>query len=589
MKKVAERRKKRKQSKRNAVVIGIAGSAAAILGGFLIWIFFLSPDAIVMPSVDSRIDFREQTKEQILTLLDHDKFYPGVSINDVNISGLTKAEVLEKFTKSNSDMPEFAYTIQMNGQSDVLDSSKIHTTSDIESVMDIAFLAGREADMSDVAEDTSEETRDDIYWSRRYASYMALQASPVRYELNYMSDVSSLELALQEMLEEKQMECVDAAVVDFDMETNTFVISEDQTGMEIDIDDAIAQLDRLVEAEAYEGLITVQTMVTEPEVTAEYLSSVMGYINKATSKCKKDSNRNTNIRLICEIIDGLILQPGEYFDFNERVGKRTAERGFKEAGAIISGDDGTEMGGGICQANSMIYHCALMAELQIDKRRPHSYPSDYLSGTGIDATVSWGGPEFRFTNTSDYPIVLRADFTDPMVTVEVYGRQRDDGLTIKIVGEVKSSESLENTYIADPTLLIGKTETDKKPRNRINAECWQVYYDKDGNKVNAVKAADSYYAGRGAEIRVGVLAPDGQHGTLDTKTGVVTPPEPLPTEPPVVTPEPTPDPNTNQDADSNTNPDTNQDPDVNPDSGTNQDSNSADVPDADTTPGEGEG
>ena len=65
------------------------------------------------------------------------------------------------------------------------------------------------------------------------------------------------------------------------------------------------------------------------------------------------------MRIASEAINGTVIYPGEVFDFNEIVGPRTAERGYKKA-TVFTGTTGTaqELGGGICQVSSTIFNAA---------------------------------------------------------------------------------------------------------------------------------------------------------------------------------------------------------------------------------------
>ena len=67
-------------------------------------------------------------------------------------------------------------------------------------------------------------------------------------------------------------------------------------------------------------------------------------------------NRTTNIRLSADAINNLVLNPGESFSFNQVVGQRTAERGYKPATVIVSGEYSEGIGGGICQTSSTLYN-----------------------------------------------------------------------------------------------------------------------------------------------------------------------------------------------------------------------------------------
>ncbi len=121
-----------------------------------------------------------------------------------------------------------------------------------------------------------------------------------------------------------------------------------------------------------------------------------------------------------------MLAPGEQFDYNAALGERTTERGYKAAGRIPEDEVVQEVGGGICQVSSMVYYAALLSNLQIDTRTCHYFPVSYVN-PGMDATVSWGGPEFRFTNDREWPIRIEAgvDESDKSVTVRFVGTDVD--------------------------------------------------------------------------------------------------------------------------------------------------------------------
>ena len=59
---------------------------------------------------------------------------------------------------------------------------------------------------------------------------------------------------------------------------------------------------------------------------------ISGFSTKFTSS---SANRINNIELATRAINGTTLMPGDTFSFNEIVGQRTRERGYKDAGVII--------------------------------------------------------------------------------------------------------------------------------------------------------------------------------------------------------------------------------------------------------------
>ncbi|HBD85810.1 MAG TPA: hypothetical protein DC001_00105, partial [Clostridiales bacterium] len=109
----------------------------------------------------------------------------------------------------------------------------------------------------------------------------------------------------------------------------------------------------------YGDTVMIPLTVTEPELTTEKLASMLfsDVLGTATTSLTGSSlNRITNITLSAGIINGTVLNPGETFSYNEAVGQRTAERGFKEAGAYSGGQVVQELGGGICQVSSTLYY-----------------------------------------------------------------------------------------------------------------------------------------------------------------------------------------------------------------------------------------
>lgn len=117
-------------------------------------------------------------------------------------------------------------------------------------------------------------------------------------------------------------------------------------------------------------------------------------------------NRTTNLKLACNAINGTILKPGEVFSFNQVVGIRSASKGYKPA-TIFTGSNSTaqSLGGGICQVASTLFNATLYANLGIVERHQHSQRVTYCP-LGRDAAIFWGSEDYKFKNTSEYPIKI---------------------------------------------------------------------------------------------------------------------------------------------------------------------------------------
>ena len=165
-------------------------------------------------------------------------------------------------------------------------------------------------------------------------------------------------------------------------------------------------------------------LLVEPEIFGEevFFQDVLGSCDTPHTK---DENRNHNLTLACAAIDGLILQPGETFSYNDTLGERTEARGYKRAGAYSGTALVQSFGGGICQGSSTLYYCTLIADLEIVHRVNHGYTVSYIP-IGLDATVNWGKPDYQFRNNFHFPIKLTAKVEDGYVKMQILGTDEKD-------------------------------------------------------------------------------------------------------------------------------------------------------------------
>lgn len=153
-----------------------------------------------------------------------------------------------------------------------------------------------------------------------------------------------------------------------------------------------------------------------------YFQDVLGFCQTPHSDSEK---RNTNLKLACEALNGVVLEPGETLSYNATLGQRTEEAGYQTAPAYSGTRLIDTLGGGICQVSSTLYLCSLYAELETVERVSHGYPASYMP-VGLDATVSWGTPDLKIKNSSDYPVKIVAEICDGFVRVWLMGTETRD-------------------------------------------------------------------------------------------------------------------------------------------------------------------
>jgi vancomycin resistance protein YoaR len=158
-----------------------------------------------------------------------------------------------------------------------------------------------------------------------------------------------------------------------------------------------------------------------PKVTEQQLQLVdRQRIGKYTTYFNPDNrSRTENIRLSSRAIDGVVLNPGDVFSFNQTVGQRTEERGYEPVTKIVQGEYSEGVGGGVSQTSSTLFNCVDNAGLEVLSRFSYSKTPTYVPA-GRDATVAWNEPDFRFRNNLNAPVVIRTKFKTDALTVEIY-------------------------------------------------------------------------------------------------------------------------------------------------------------------------
>lgn len=199
-------------------------------------------------------------------------------------------------------------------------------------------------------------------------------------------------------------------------------------------------------------------------------------------------NRKDNIALACRKIDGTILYPEDEFSFNDSVGRRTKENGFKSAYIIQDGQFVEGTGGGVCQVSSTLYNCALISNLAITCVRAHSLPVSYVAPS-FDAMVSTSS-DLRFVNTLSAPITIRMSADGNYVKAQMYGVE---SFEIKRRSQTLETIPFEIEYVDDTTLKDGEEVIDTYGKNGLKSQGFLDYYQ-DGKLIKSVLIRKDCYS-----------------------------------------------------------------------------------------------
>ena len=323
---------------------------------------------------------------------------------------------------------------------------------------------------------------------------------------------------LQAILDKYYVAPVDATYND------KFEVQEGKNGCGFDKDTVQSKLNET----AYGETIEIPFDIIVPENNAEALAAMLyrDTLGTHTATQSSSSNRQTNLRLACEAINGVILYPGDIFSYNETLGERTEEKGYKP-GASYSGDETVStIGGGICQVSSTLYYCAMQADLKILDRECHRYAAGYVP-LGMDATVNWGTLDFSFQNDKDYPIRIDASADGGSVTISLVGTDNKD-YYIKMEYVVTAYYTAKTTYkTMEPNNREGYKDGDyiTTPYNGYDVTTYRCKYSKATNElISKEQEAISKFARRDAVIcKIEGASGSTDTGTNDTGTGETLP------------------------------------------------------------------
>lgn len=338
-----------------------------------------------------------------------------------------------------------------------------------------------------------------------------------------------------DLLAISQEHCSQAVAAEF--EEKTYKVLGGTFGYAFDMDAATQALENAKYGDTFE----IPFAWTAPEVTAEELNAQLfrDELSTYTTNQYSDWNRCENLRLACEAVNGLILYPGDVFSYNGTLGERTEEKGYRPGASYVGGETVMDIGGGICQVSSTLYYCTVLADLEIVERDCHTYASSYTP-LSTDATVFWGGIDYKFKNNSTYPIRIEAESDGGKVTVRLIGTETKDYY-------VKFESVHLDTYPFDVVYEEMSADNPKgykdgqvitSPYTGYKSEGWIVRYDKQTDKeIDREKISTDKYHTRD-KVVVKIVEEEEENPTEPDPTEPE-PTEPTPTEPTPTEPEPT--------------------------------------------------
>ena len=318
------------------------------------------------------------------------------------------------------------------------------------------------------------------------------------------------DIDIEEIYNSVYKEAQDAYIIE-----EPFEVHKEENGIDFAI--SMQQAKELLkeEKESY----TIPLKITEPEIKIADLGDKLfkQTLSKYTTIYDAgNKNRSHNVALAAKTINGTVLLPGETFSYNGILGNTNKEKGYKLGTAYVGGKVVESYGGGICQVSSTLYNSVLYANLEIVERYNHSYIVNYVPA-GRDATVAYGGKDFKFKNNRNYPIKIVSSAKNGVVSISIMGIKEEIEYEVELTSQVLSTTPRSVIYEDNSDLEEGTQKIIQKGYDGKKSIAYKILKYNGKTISKTVLSKDTY------KPMTQII----QIGTKKVQTQETTPAEPL--------------------------------------------------------------
>lgn len=219
-----------------------------------------------------------------------------------------------------------------------------------------------------------------------------------------------------------------------------------------------------------------------PFLLAEHSSKLLRQVSPSLMPLQV--NKTQNLRLACDRIDGLILEPSDVFSFCHLIGRTSWLRGYRKGLEMHEGKMIGAYGGGLCQLANMLFWMALHLNLEIVERHRHEldlFPDDERTVPfGLGASVFFNYVDLRFRNTLDQSLLLRLQVEPPLLRGAIYSN-KERAFDVQIVEtehrffrDMEGVVWRENRVERQTTFRNGRPPVHEEIAHHLARVCYEV-------------------------------------------------------------------------------------------------------------------
>ena len=292
-------------------------------------------------------------------------------------------------------------------------------------------------------------------------------------------------------------------------EEGEFRITPEKKGRTIDIKGSISVIEQILNERWGQGAVTVKMKQKseKPSVTAEELEQIQDELGTFSTDAG-GGRRWLNLKRGSEMLDGSVLMPGQKLSVHDMTAPYDEDHGYVEAGSYEGGQVVDSYGGGICQVSTTLYNAALLAELKVVERHPHSMPVSYIE-LSRDAAIAGDYMDLVLQNPYDDPVYIEGMIDDEnRLCFTVYGKEtRPAGRRLEFQSETVEAEAYTVIYKENNKEPLGSVVCVSEPHEGKTARLWKSIYQ-NGQEISREKINSSKYEKTDKIVEVGTATAD---------------------------------------------------------------------------------
>lgn len=364
-----------------------------------------------------------------ITLLIHTNdgyIYRNVSINNIDVSGLTKSDATELLENKFK-----------------LEDLKIHYKDKIwkEKFSNLGFYY----DIKKAVDDAYDIGRADTILNNTIDIIGLYIGSNQDVHMGYVKDNDKLKSVIKRISEYIDSEPVQAVI---DANRGKIKIKAGKDGKRVKQEELFKNIENTISTSSINSIdVDIPIDTISPKLKYNQLKNINGMIAVYETRYPiKNISRAHNIAVTANKLDKQLIMPNQEISFLKLLGDVTVAQGFSRATIIVNNKFVDGVGGGVCQVSTTLYNAVLESGLTVKERTHHSLPVHYVP-LGRDATVAEGAPDLKYKNEYDFPVYIRMYASNGIMRTEVYGdttRARNIKIYSRVYGKSAVTYAVEN-------------------------------------------------------------------------------------------------------------------------------------------------